>query len=147
APPVLVLPRDETKPDDVILADLPDDRVQIRGYHDPELDRLEIRCKSLWLLGCRTEMYYRDWFRTHAPNTDLVTTLCALDTLADTRRVLQTLLLALDERRSVQDILAVLNHNREFARLQGYREEIHRYNRKADPPAALYYAEDRPPAL
>ena len=141
APPELELPEVRLRPEDEILAELPDGWFRIKGGHHPALDHIQPRCKILWFMSCRSHTYYHPWFARHFPAMDLVTTHYILDTTTPSVQMLEAVRVYMEAGQPIDAVVAAFNQRPAFEWLYGRLEE-QRYYRGTEPRLLPLYTSD-----
>ncbi|OQW94771.1 MAG: hypothetical protein BWK77_08595 [Verrucomicrobia bacterium A1] len=133
----LLVPASHMEPGDRVLSNLGNGMVQIRAG-GAAATPLDVRCKAFFFLACRTEAYYRNWWtRTH-PQCDLVTANYVWSASRLAPQFIPEIVRGLDERMSLEDIVARMNRDLPLEILRGRGEEINLYRNSTNLPSRLF---------
>ncbi len=122
----LLVPANHLAPADEILERLDHGMVRIRGGCQG-FEELNVQCKVFGHLGCRTDLYYREVWKSHFPHVDFVATTYATHSGA-APGILRHWILGLQRGRPLAAIVEDMNQRQSAAILFGRMEETTRYH-------------------
>jgi len=126
-PDILQFPRRVVQSGDEVLGVASNGMMMIRGGAT-DLEGLDIRCKILWLMGCRTEVYYRRILERRYPHTEFVTANYTWGSTSEAWGIVSALEVTLFQHRTMEDLLRVLNTDRQTEILYGMYKEKNDYH-------------------